>query len=49
MQDKRTLLWLQKKQQSLQVQMHGIFVAFILKIQSVISVEKTSTFDQKSI
>ena len=40
MRDERTVLWLQKKRQNPQVQMRAVFVALILKFQSVISKEQ---------
>ena len=46
MQDAKLILylWLQKKRQSLQVQMRAMFVALISKFQSVITVERPTTF-----
>ena len=45
MRDERALFWLKKKsQQRPQVQMRAVFVALVSKFQSVISVERTSTF-----
>ena len=42
--EEKTLLWLQRKRQSPQVQMRAVFVALILKFQSVILVERKNKY-----
>ena len=49
MRDERTFLWLQRSEQRPQVQMRAVFVALILKFQSVISATEQVYLDLKGL